>query len=143
MAAFIGTHSCKVDSKGRISIPASFRRFLGAEGGETFVVTRGIDRCLSLYAPDGWREFQEKMNSLPPGKRKRQVIRFFSRNSKTLLLDKQGRVGIPRDFMSDYGMDKEVLLVGALDYIEVWNPKEFETHLKEAPEALDELEHLL
>ena len=143
MSAFIGTHRCKVDSKGRISVPASFRRYLGAEGGETFVITRGIDDCLLLYAPEGWRQFQAKLQALPPGPRKRQVVRFYSSNSATLVLDKQGRVGLPREFLTDYGIDQEALLVGALDYIEVWQPERFRTGLAQAPEALREMENLL
>jgi MraZ protein len=143
VSAFIGAHSCKVDDKGRINIPASFRRFLGDEERETFVVTRGFENCLTLYAPAGWKNFQAKLNGLPPGKKKRQVIRFFSSNSATLHLDKQGRVGIPRDFLADYGIEREVLLVGTLESIEVWNPQAYESQMKGAGEALGEIEHLL
>lgn len=143
MSPFIGTHECKVDSKGRFSIPAVFRRFLGTEGGETFVVTRGIDNCLLLYAPDGWQAFQEKLQALPAGEKKRQTVRFYSKNSKTVHLDRQGRVGAPKDFLSEYGIGEKALLVGALEYIEVWNPSDFDTNLEDAPQAIREMESLL
>lgn len=143
MAAFVGTHRCKLDSKGRLQLPAVHRRFLGTEGGETFVMTRGFEDNLVLFGPEGWREFQEKLVQLPSGEEKRQVIRFYSDSSKPLLMDKQGRVSLPRDFLSDYGIENEVLLVGALDRIEVWNPTAFESQIKDAKSALKKLEHLL
>ncbi len=143
MAAFIGTHHCKVDSKGRIQIPAVFRRFLGAEGGETFVVTRGLDDSLILYAPEGWRGFQDKLNELPAGPTKRKLIRFFSHSSAPLLLDRQGRVSLPKPFLADYGIEGEALLVGALDHIEVWNPESFANQVEDVGDALKEMEHLL
>jgi len=143
LSPFIGSHLCKIDSKGRITIPASFRRYLGNEGGETLVVTRGSDPCLRLYSPEGWQRFQEKLDGLPAGKKKRQVVRFFSLNSATLLLDKQGRVAIPKDFMASYGMSDVVQLVGTIENIEVWRPEALAEQVAGAPEALDELEHLL
>ena len=141
MAAFIGTHRCKVDDKGRLQVPAVFRRSSGIEGGETFVVTRGFDKHLILYGPDGWRDFQERLNALPSGSKKRQVIRFFSHNSAPLLVDRQGRVNLPKSFLGDYGI--EVLLVGALDHIELWNPADFDTQISDVDDALREVEHLL
>ncbi len=143
MAAFVGTHRCKLDSKGRLQLPAVYRRYLGTAGGETFIMTRGFEDNLVLFGPEGWREFQEKLTALPSGEEKRQVIRFYSDSSKPLLMDKQGRVSLPKDFLSDYGIKNEVLLVGALDRIEVWNPKAFESQIKDAKEALKKLEHLL
>lgn len=143
MAAFVGTHRVKVDSKGRIQVPAVFRRFLGTEGGETFVATRGLDDSLILYAPEGWREFQAKLERLPAGAKKRKVIRFFSHNSAPLLLDRQGRVSLPKAFLADYGIEGEALLVGALDHIEVWDPDRFESQIGDADDALREMEHLL
>ncbi|MCP4548903.1 MAG: division/cell wall cluster transcriptional repressor MraZ [bacterium] len=144
MAGFIGTHNCKVDSKGRINVPASFRRFLGAEGGETFVLTRGFDDdCLTLYAPAGWRDFQSKLSSLPTGKAKRTVIRYFSKNSVTLVLDKQGRISMPKGFLASCRIEGDLLLVGALENIEIWNPQDFDEQIETAADALGELEHLL
>jgi DNA-binding transcriptional regulator/RsmH inhibitor MraZ len=55
VADFIGTQRCKLDSKGRLQVPAGFRRTLGLEGGETFVLSKGFDKGLLLFAPEGWR----------------------------------------------------------------------------------------
>jgi MraZ protein len=143
MSAFIGTHRCRVDAKGRFNVPASFRRYLGTEGGETFVISRGTEQCLILFAPDGWKAFQEKLAALPAGADKKKTIRFYSANSATVVLDRQGRVGIPKDYLGDYGIEGEALLVGALDYIEVWMPEDFDRHLKDAEEVVRKMDTLL
>ncbi len=143
MSAFIGKYACKVDTKGRVNIPAVFRRFLGDEGRETFVLTRGFENCLMLFAPAGWKAFQDKLSALPTGKKKRQVIRFFSGNSVTLHLDKQGRIVVPRDFLEEYSIDRDALLVGALDSLELWSPGAYGKQVEDAGDALDEIEHLL
>jgi len=143
MSPFYGTYSCKIDSKGRFNLPARYRREFMMEGGETLVVTKGTDGYLILYTPEGWRSFQEKLGNLPAGPEKRKVIRYFSSNSTTLNLDKQGRVGVPRAFLAAYEIDNECLVVGALDHIEVWKPEDFDRHLEGAEEAVRKMEHLL
>jgi len=143
MGPFYGNYSCKVDDKGRFSIPARFRREFGIEGGESFVVTKGPDGCLLLYAPEGWRAFQEKLMSLPAGPDKKDAIRYFSSNSRLLSLDKQGRVGIPKEYLAQFGIDHEAALVGLLDHIEVWNPESFEQRLSGAEEIARKMEQLL
>jgi len=142
VSPFIGSQTCKVDNKGRITIPATFRRFLGTDG-ETLVVTKSGDPCLRLYTPEGWQAFQDKLNALPGGKEKKLVVRFFSLNSAILQVDKQGRVALPRDFMSEYGMGDEVQLLGTIENIEVWRPEDLRVQVKDAPAALEKLEPLL
>jgi MraZ protein len=132
-----------VDSKARIQVPVSFRRHMGVEGGELFVITRSKKPYLILFGPDGWKDFQGKLNEQAPGADKRQRIRFFSHNSATLQLDKQGRLSIPKEFLADLGDEQEVLLVGAFDYIEIWRAKDFDKHLDEADDAIGEIEDLL
>ena len=143
MSPFYGTYSCKIDSKGRFNLPARYRRDSGVEDGETLVVTKGTDGCLILYSADGWKSFQGKLATLPAGPEKKKIIRYYSSNSTTLNLDKQGRVGVPRTFLAAYGIENEGLLVGALDYIEVWKPEDFDRHLEGAEEAVRKMEHLL
>ncbi len=143
MADFIGTQRCKLDSKGRLQVPAGFRRSLGLEGGETFVLSKGFDKGLLLFAPEGWRDFQGKLQTLPPGPEKRKAIRYFSANSASLLVDKQGRVSLPRTFLELLGAPGELVLVGALDRIELWNPADFAGELANVDAALRQVERLL
>ncbi len=143
MGPLYGNYSCKVDEKGRFNIPARFRREFGVEGGESFVVTKGPAGCLLLYAPEGWKAFQEKLMNLPSGEDKDDTIRFYSSNSRLLNLDKQGRVGIPKEYLSEYGIDKEAALVGLFDRVEVWNPTDFDKRLTGAVETVRKMQHLL
>lgn len=143
MSDFIGTQRCKLDSKGRLQVPAGFRRNLGLEGGETFVLSKGFDKGLLLFLPEGWRGFQSKLEALPPGPEKRQAIRYFSANSASLPVDKQGRLSLPKDFLESLGAPAELVLVGALDRIELWNPADFEGELQNVDAALRQVERLL
>lgn len=143
MGPFYGNYSSKVDEKGRFNIPARFRREFGVEGGESFVITKGPDGYLLLYAPEGWKAFQEKLSALPPGPDKKDTIRYYSSNSRLLTLDKQGRVGVPREYLTQYGIETEAVLVGLLDYIEVWNPTDFDRRLSGAEEVVRKMEHFL
>jgi len=143
VADFIGTQRCKLDSKGRLQVPAGFRRNLGLEGGETFVLSKGFDKGLLLFAPDGWRDFQRKLQELPAGPEKRKAIRYFSASSASLQVDKQGRVSLPKSFLEILGAPGELLLVGALDRIELWNPVDFDGELADVNDALRQVERLL
>lgn len=143
VADFIGTQRCKLDSKGRLQVPAGFRRTLGLEGGETFVLSKGFDKGLLLFAPEGWRDFQVKLNGLPAGPEKRKAIRYFSASSASLQVDKQGRVSLPKPFLEILGAPGELVVVGALDRIELWNPVDFDGELANVDEALRQVERLL
>jgi len=143
MGPFYGNYSSKVDDKGRFNIPARFRREFGVEGGESFVITKGPDGCLLLYAPEGWRAFQEKLLALPVGPDRKETIRWYSSNSRLLTLDKQGRVGVPKEYLAQYGIETEAVLVGLLDHIEVWNPVDFDRRLAAAEEIARKMEHRL
>lgn len=143
MADFIGTQRCKLDSKGRLQVPAGFRRTMSLEGGESFVLSKGFDQGLLLFAPEGWRDFQAKLNALPAGPEKRKAIRYFSANSALLPVDKQGRVSLPKQFLEMLGLPGELVLLGALDRIELWNPVDFDGELADVSDALRQVERLL
>jgi DNA-binding transcriptional regulator/RsmH inhibitor MraZ len=81
--------------------------------------------------------------NLPAGEDKDDTIRFYSSNSRLLNLDKQGRVGIPKDYLAEYGIDKEAALVGLFDRVEVWNPTDFDKRLTGAVETVRKMQHLL
>ena len=78
-----------LDTKGRLIIPAKFREILGEE----FVISKGMDGCLFVYANDDWNAFEQKLTSLPLiNKEARQFARFFLAGAATVEVDKQGRI---------------------------------------------------
>ena len=89
---FMGEYNHTIDAKGRLIIPSRFRDLLGEE----FVLTRGLDGCLSIYPMDEWAAFEEKLRALPlTNKDARTFSRFFVAGATTCQLDKQGRILVP------------------------------------------------
>ena len=118
-----GEYSHSIDTKGRLIIPSKFREILG----EDFVITKGMDGCLSLYPSNEWNIFEEKLRTLPlTNKNARAFTRFFLGSAVDGGLDKQGRVLISSALRNFAGLEKEVVLVGVLDRVEIWNKEKWD-----------------
>ena len=119
---FMGEHNYTIDEKGRLIIPSRFRELLGEE----FVLTRGLDGCLSIYPMDEWAAFEEKLRALPlTNKDARTFSRFFVAGATTCQLDKQGRILVPQTLRQFAGLEKDVVLTGNLNRIEVWSKEKW------------------
>ena len=115
---FMGEYNHTIDAKGRLIIPAKFRELLGTE----FVLTRGLDGCLFIYPVDEWKAFEQKLRALPlTNKNARTFSRFFVAGAAMCELDRQGRVFVPQTLREFAGLEKDVVLTGNLDRIEVWS----------------------
>ncbi|MFI3172814.1 MAG: division/cell wall cluster transcriptional repressor MraZ [Eubacteriales bacterium] len=117
---FRGEYSHSIDPKGRLIIPAKFREGLG----ENFVVTKEIGGCLSVYPEEGWKAFETKLSELP--RSKANIVRFFSGSAVDTGLDKQGRVLLSAALKTYAELEKEVVLVGVLDRVEIWDKDKWE-----------------
>lgn len=107
-----------IDPKGRLSIPSKYREILGDE----FVVSKGMDGCLFVYADETWKEFEAKLAALPlVNKKARQLARFFLSGAQYVTVDKQGRILVPQDLRDFAGLEKDVVLSGMGSRIEVWS----------------------
>ncbi len=115
---FMGEYNHTIDAKGRVIIPSRFRDELG----ENFVITRGMDGCLSIYSQDAWKVFEQKLSQLPlTSKDARTFTRFFVTGASVCELDKQGRILVPATLREYAGLEKDVILAGNLDRIELWS----------------------
>jgi len=129
--SFTGEFRYSIDSKGRVNIPAKFRKALPDTSEDTFVVTRGLDENIVVYSLDKWQQIEEellKLSSRLPGHRayKRQATRFAT----PLKFDSQGRVAIPINLLQHAGVEKEVVIIGMIDEIEIWDPVVLERYEK-------------
>ena len=116
--AFMGEYNHTVDTKGRLIIPTKFRDQLGEE----FVVTRGLDGCLFAYPQDSWAQFEESLRTLPlTRKDARTFVRFFVAGATLCELDKQGRILVPATLREFAGLEKDVVVAGVTDRIEIWS----------------------
>ena len=118
IALFMGRYNHTIDPKGRLSIPSRYREILGDE----FVVSRGMDGCLFVYADEEWKVFEAKLASLPlVNQEARQFARFFLAGAQYVTVDKQGRILMPQDLREFAGLEKDVVLAGTGSRIEIWS----------------------
>ena len=119
---FMGEYNHTIYAKGRLIIPARFRELLGEE----FILTKGLDGCLSIYPLDEWNAFETKLRALPlTNKNARTFTRFFVAGATNCELDRQGRVLVPQPLREFAGLEKEVVLTGNLNRIEIWSKEKW------------------
>lgn len=113
----MGEYHHSIDEKGRLIIPAKFR----SELGETFVVTRGIEKCLFVFSLPEWEKNVNRLKTLPFTKQDaRNFTRFFLSGATTLEFDKQGRINISSPLATYANLEKECVIVGVNDRLEIW-----------------------
>lgn len=138
---FMGQYEHSIDAKGRIIIPAKYREDLG----ENFVVTRGLDGCLFLYPNKEWQAFVDKLQNLPSNQNTRKLQREFLSKAMEVSLDKQGRILIPSMLRTAAALEKEVVFVGMMNRVEIWDKNRLEAQEIAGDEgaledAMDELD---
>ena len=133
---FMGEYSHTIDTKGRLIVPSKFREELG----ETFVVTKGLDGCLFVFSDEEWKAFEIKLKSLPlTNKNARQFARFFVAGATPCELDKQGRILLPATLREFAGLEKDVVLTGMLNRIEIWSKEKWNENNSLDDVAMDEI----
>ncbi|MBP3204804.1 MAG: division/cell wall cluster transcriptional repressor MraZ [Lachnospiraceae bacterium] len=121
---FMSEYNHTIDAKGRLIIPSKFREALGDE----FVISKGMDGCLYVYANEDWNAFEQKLTSLPvTNKSARQFARFFLAGAASVEVDKQGRILVPGNLREFAKLDKDVVLVGVGSRIEIWSKDQYDT----------------
>lgn len=115
---FMGEYNHTIDTKGRLIIPSKFREQLGDE----FIVTKGLDGCLFVFPKNEWQLFEEKLRTLPlTQKSARKFTRFFVAGATECEVDKQGRILLPQTLREFAELEKDVVLSGNLNRIEIWS----------------------
>ena len=137
---FRGNFTYSIDSKGRISIPAKLRRHVAPEANDTFMMIRGTSTCIDIYPLNEWLVLEAKLNKLNPFKPDDiRFIRTILQHVAEDTFDSQSRILIPPNLIEYAKIEKEVLILGALNKIEVWNPKIFEEYLKQSDETYEQI----
>jgi MraZ protein len=135
---FFGAFEHTIDSKGRLTIPAKFKDPLA--GG--IVVTRGLDGCLWGFTRQEWQNISEKIASLTlTSAEARRFTRFMFSSASDAIPDRNGRVVIPQKLLEYGSIDREVVVAGVMNKIEIWNPERWDEEQAQAtedPEALVE-----
>ena len=131
-----GEFNHSIDPKGRLIIPSKFREILG----EDFVITKGLDGCLFLYPNNEWKVFENKLRTLPlTNKNARTFTRFFLGSAVDGGLDKQGRALISSALRTYAKLEKDVVLAGMLNRVEIWNKEQWDRNNAVVEENIDDI----
>ncbi|MBO9562920.1 MAG: division/cell wall cluster transcriptional repressor MraZ [Niastella sp.] len=141
MNGFIGEYEATLDTKGRFLLPAGFKKQLPEEAGSQFVVNRGFEKCLTLYPMKSWDPiFTElgKLNDFDP--KVREFRRYFLNGATVLELDSAGRLLLPPNLKDHAGLEKDIVLVAAMNKIEIWDKDKYQQLFESfSPEAFSQL----
>ncbi len=138
---FFGDFPAKTDAKGRVFLPAAYRKVLAANGEEKLVMRRDLHQaCLVLYPESLWNQMLDALRArLNRWNREHQdIIRGFVADSEIVELDGNGRFLINKRKMNEVGINQEVRFLAVDDTIEVWDKDVFEQHLQSQKDSLGE-----
>jgi MraZ protein len=136
MGMFMGEYHHSIDIKGRLIVPSKFRDDLG----EMFIITRGLDQCLFGYPLSEWGLLEEKLKGLPLTKKDaRAFTRFFFSGATESELDKQGRINIPAPLLQYAKLEKECVILGVSNRIEIWSKQIWEDYFDQSEESFAEI----
>ena len=131
--SFEGSKTSKLDSKGRMAFPASFRTRLGEDYGSAISVTIASEGCLAVFSPDEWSDKRDELARMiraqPRNRRLRRFVRMVVGAKETIVLDRQGRALIPEHLREYAGLDGEAMVVGCLDRLEIWDRERHKAHM--------------
>jgi MraZ protein len=137
---FRGQYTYSIDAKGRVSIPAKLRKQLSPESNETFIMKQGINKCIEVYPLDQWQLQEEKLKSLNQfTSENTQFLYMHLQNVFEDTLDSQARILIPQILLTHAGIEKDVLIIGLLDKIVLWNPAVYLEYLKSSELSYEQL----
>lgn len=132
----MGEFQHSIDDKGRIIIPVKFRELLGA----SFVATRGLDSCIFVYPMEEWGIMEQKLKSLSLMKSDaRAFSRFFFSGATECVWDKQGRVNLPVNLRQYAKLDKDCVILGVSNRVEIWNKELWEQYFEQSEESFNEI----
>ena len=132
---FMGEYHHSIDTKGRIIVPSKIRDDLG----ENFIVTRGLDGCLFLYPKNEWDKIITKYKELPDTKDKRQFMRIFLSGATICEYDKQGRINIPNPLIEFAKLEKDCIIIGVDEKLEIWSKERWEAFIANNEENLSDI----
>ena len=132
----MGEFHHNIDEKGRLIIPSKFR----SELGERLIITKGLDKCLFVYSETEWNKVMQKVGSLQFTKKNvRAFERTFIGGASIIEFDKQGRINITSPLVHYANIDKECVIIGVNERLEIWSLEEFNNYMKENEENLSEI----
>lgn len=133
---FIGEFYCKVDAKGRLALPVKFREQLE----EPFIITRGLDNCIDLFPMETWKKRVEKLEDIKISDQKQRAFsRLLLSGAKDVEFDQQGRIMVPKALLTFANLEKDAVVIGANNRIEIWAKDKWDEYIANSLENIDEI----
>ena len=131
MQHFIGTYECTVDNKGRIMIPSQLKKQLDGVMTKTFILKRSVfQNCLELFPNEEWKSVMDKVNKLNRFvKKNNDFIRMYTAGVRSIDMDSNGRILIPKDLITISKLNKQVVLSSSINIIEIWDKDLYEKNI--------------
>jgi len=141
MIRFLGEYEATLDTKGRFLLPAGFKKQLPDAENPRYVINRGFQKYLNLYPIQNWDLLFEdisKLNDFDP--KVREFRRYFLNGATILETDSAGRLLVPKNLMEHAGLEKDIVLVSAVNKIEIWDKAKYQQFFETfSPEAFSNL----
>jgi MraZ protein len=141
MIGFLGEYEATLDAKGRFLLPVGFKKQLSDEAGSQFVISRGFEKCLTLYPIKNWEPIfsaLSKLNDFDP--KVREFRRYFLNGATTVELDSASRLLVPPNLKEHAGLEKDIVLVAAMNKIEIWDKNKYQQFFESfSPESFSQL----
>ena len=132
----LGEYTHSIDEKGRAIIPAKLRNDLG----DSYVICKGMEGCLFMYSQVEWNKFVVALETLPlTNKNARMFKRYFFGSASEGSFDKQGRASIPASLRAAANLEKDIVLVGVQDRVEIWDKVNWDKSSDVSEEKLDDI----
>jgi MraZ protein len=135
-----GTFSRALDDKQRLAIPKRLREAMECQTGGVLYIAPGTDRSLAIYNEQAFSRLAEKLALASPARQDvRAFLRLFYAQAQQVELDSQGRARIPTELASLAGLEKEIVLLGVQDHLEVWSAVHWQNYLSQKQPHYDEI----
>lgn len=126
---FLGEFRHSIDKKARVILPAKFRDALK----DGVVVTRGLDNCLWIFSKTEWMQVEDGIRKLSLTKNNaRKFTRFLLSGASEEELDRQGRISLPQQLREHAGLERDIVIIGVSDRLEIWSKENWDKYAKEA-----------
>jgi MraZ protein len=134
---FKGTYRHRIDGKGRVPVPAAFRRELG---GEDRVVVTPLDQCLAAYPLHEWAKLEAQLAALPAfSKPVKALTRLIASRAADCEIDVQGRILLPASLRTGCGLARDAVVIGVLNRFELWAPENWESFVRDSERMLEDV----
>ena len=134
---YMGEFTCKIDDKGRFMLPSKFREILQED---EFVITRGLDNSIDLFPSSEWENIENELRKLKRTDSKHRAYQRFVLSAATkLTVDKQGRVNLPNSLTEHAKINKNIIVTGMVDKIEIWSEEVWKEYINKTESSIEEI----